>query len=152
MGLRLRLLRAMTATVLGGEDDPVLGPLDERVVEREPGHAENDRIVAETGDVELDGFRMGSDLEMHRHSFVGDSAGRDATSVDDFELSRRGFGLERDMVALGELGVDERGRGTGVDHREGRNLDIAKQQVNGKNNMFLRIKTENRDRHRIESR
>jgi hypothetical protein len=52
----LRMVRTMAATVLGGEDDPMLGPLDERVVELEPGHAEDDRIVAETGNVELDGL------------------------------------------------------------------------------------------------
>jgi hypothetical protein len=50
---------------------------------------------------------MGSDLELNGHSFVGHSAGGDAASVDDFELSRHSFGLERDVVALGEPGVDE---------------------------------------------
>ena len=46
----------MLATVVRAEDDPTLGPRDEGVVECEPGHAEDNRVMTKACRVELDGF------------------------------------------------------------------------------------------------
>jgi hypothetical protein len=54
----------MSAAEVGAEDDLMLGPHNVRIVEFEPWHAENDRVVSEASDVELDTFRVGSDLEL----------------------------------------------------------------------------------------
>ena len=51
-------------------------------------------------------------------------AGGDWASIDDFKLARHGFGLEWDTMALGEFNIDKRGRGTAVNHRASRQLDI----------------------------
>jgi hypothetical protein len=120
-------------------------------MELEPGHAEDGRVVAEAGDVELDGLRVGADLESNGSCFLGESTGGDGASVNHLELSWHGFGLQRDVVALGKGNVEERGRGPGVDQRKGRKSDILDHEVNGQNNVFFRIKTKRKDRQRISS-
>jgi hypothetical protein len=79
-------------------------------------------------------------------------AGGNGASIDDFQSSRHGFGSEKDLVLLGEGGVDERGRGTRVDHREDRNRKILKHEVNGYNNKFFRIKTNKRNHKGVSRR
>ena len=83
----------MVTTVVGAEDNPMLGPHNGRIVELEPGHAEDDRVVAEAGDVELNVFRVRADLELDGQCFLGESSGGDGASIDNFEFSRHGFGL-----------------------------------------------------------
>ena len=56
------------------------------------------------------------------------------------------------MVSLSEGNIKERGRCAGVDHREGRKLGILEYEVNGKNNMLLRVKTNRKHSHRVSSR
>ena len=101
--------------------------------------------MAETGHVEPDGLCMMADLELDRQSLLGKSAGGDGTSVDNLKLSWHGLGLEADVVAPREGDVDERRRGTRVDHCEGRDLETLKHEVNGENDVFFRVETRKRD-------
>jgi hypothetical protein len=87
------LFQAVATTVIGAEDNPMLGPDNGRIVELEPGHAEDDRVMAEAGNVELDVFRVGADLELDGQCFLGESTGGDGASIDNFEFPRHGFGL-----------------------------------------------------------
>jgi hypothetical protein len=123
---RRGLLQTALGTIVGAEDHPILGPLDDGIVKLEPRHAEDDWVVAEAGNVELDIFCMGSGFELDWVGFVGDSAGRDRATVDHFELSWRVLGLELDGMGLGEGGIDK-GRGSArVDQRKGRDRGAAR--------------------------
>jgi len=74
----------MLAAVVGAEDHSMLGPGDDRVVELEPGHPEDDWKVAEARGVELDDLGMRADVELDRESFMGDE---DGASVEGFHVS-----------------------------------------------------------------
>jgi hypothetical protein len=125
------------------KDNPVFGPVDGRVVELEPGHAENDWVVTKSRDVKLDVFGVRADFKANWKSLVGDGAGGDGTPIDNLEISRRIFGLEADGVGLGEGNVDE-GRGSaGVDHRERRNRDILNLEGDRENDVFLGVEVGN---------
>lgn len=114
-----RSLEAMRAAMVGVEDNAVLGPTDRRIMELEPRHTEDDRIVAEARDVELDGLGMRADLELDGKSLVGDDAGRDGTSISHFEVPRLILEPETDGVALSERDINKRRGGAGVDQRGG---------------------------------
>jgi hypothetical protein len=133
----------------GREHDLALGPHDERVMKGKPGHTEDDRVVAETSDIELDGFRMWTNLELNGQGFVGERAGRDGTSVDNFQVLGHGFLLETEVMSLDETDVDERGRGARVDHREGGKVGIANPKRNRESHKCDRIKVGNGIRIRI---
>src|SRR5262245_39386941 len=106
----------MLAAVVGVEDDTVLGPCDSRVVDLEPGHAENDWIVAEARDAELHVLCVRSDRKTDRESFVRDGARRDRAPIDDFHTSWRIAGTEADVLGLSESKIDKGKRGAAVDH------------------------------------
>ena len=108
----------------------MLGPHDVRVVSYEPGHAEDDRVAANTGDIELDCFFVGADRELNWRCFLDDKSGRTGATVHDFKYLWHGFGSEADACCLGECGVDERRRSATVDHRIGYNGTTMEKQVN----------------------
>jgi hypothetical protein len=104
------LLQTVAATVIGAEHESVLGPSDGWVVEFQPRHAKDDRIMAEAGNVELNIFCVVAYLELNWQGFLIDRTGRDWAPVDHLKLSGHGFGLEMNAVTSGERSVDKRGR------------------------------------------
>ena len=105
----------MHAAVVGGERKLVLGPVDGRVVELEPGHAENDWVVTKGRDVELDALGVRTDRELDRESFVGDNTGGNGASIGNLQSSWRCPETEADGMGTGKGGVDEGRNGTAVD-------------------------------------
>jgi len=113
-------------------------------VEREPRHAEDDRVMTEARDVELDVFSMRSDLKLNRDGFVGDGAGRDGTPIDNLQVSRRSLEPEGDGVGLNERDIDK-GRGrAGVDQRKGGNRSAGITDSDRENDVFFVFWTINR--------
>ena len=142
----------MAAAVVGAEGHSVLGPHDRWVVELEPGHAEDDRVVAKSRGIEAKGLSVRANFELDRYRIVREKTRSNGTAIDDFEFAGHGFGLERDMVALGEPSINERGRSAGVEHGNGRDSLVMNNKVNRKDNMFLRVETGCGKRHKRDIR
>jgi hypothetical protein len=79
-----RLQQAVLAAVVGGEDDSMLGPGNIGVVELEPRHSEDDRVVAEARGTELDGLCVRTDLQLDGGCPLSDGTGQERTPIGDF--------------------------------------------------------------------
>ena len=77
----------MLATMIGAENNSSLRPRDRGIVEGQPRHAEDDRVMAEACNVERDVFHVRSDLKLDRNGCVGDGAGRYGAPINDLESS-----------------------------------------------------------------
>jgi hypothetical protein len=132
-------LQTIFATVVGIEDNPMLGPRDGGIMVLEPSHTEDDWVVTEARDVELDFFCMRSDLKLNRKSFVSDGAGRDRTPINNLKVSRSGFGFEVDRVGLDKDSVDKRNGSARIDHRKSLNRSARRLDRNWDNNMFFGV-------------
>jgi hypothetical protein len=123
--------------MVGAEDNPMLGPRDDGIVEREPRHAEDDWVMTKARDVELNVLCMRADFKLDRDGFVGDGAGRDGASINNLEVSRRSLEPEGNGVGLSEGGIDK-GRGrAGIDQRKGWNRGAGITDSNRQDNGFF---------------
>jgi hypothetical protein len=114
----------MITAVAGIEYNPMLGPRNGGIMELEPSHTEDNWVVAEARDIELDIFCMRSDLKLDREGFLNDDAGRDRTSINNFEVSRSGLRSEANRVGLDKVRINKGSRSAGIDHGISRDRGI----------------------------
>jgi hypothetical protein len=127
----------MLATMVGTENNLTLGPRDGGIVEREPRHAEDDRVMTEARSVELNVLCMRASLKLNWGGFVGDGAGGDGTPVDNLKVSRHSLEPEGDGDGLSESDIDKGRWGAGVDQSEGWNRGAGIADSDRQNNIFF---------------
>jgi len=67
----------MRVAVIGVEGDMEFGPVDSWVVELNPRHAEDNRVVGHTCDFKLNALSVGTDRELDGKGVVCDISGGD---------------------------------------------------------------------------